>query len=65
LVKTARKEGIQVKQSFQRTGRRLALKQSRYTHARQMKGAKACGSKLKTNLGRGIREVDKQAPALT
>ena len=63
LVKTARKEGFKVKQSFQRTGRRLVMKQSRYAHARQMKRAKACGRKLKTNLGRVIREVEKQAPA--
>ena len=62
LVKTARKEGFKVKQSFQRTGRRLVMKQSRYAHARQMKRAQACQRKLKTNLGRIIREVERQSP---
>jgi len=62
LVKIARKEGLKIKQSYTRVGKRLVMKQSRYAHARQMKRAQACQRKLKTNLGRVIREVQKQSP---
>ena len=50
LVKVARKEGLKIKQSYTRVGKRLVMKQSRYAHARQMKRAQACQRKLKTNL---------------
>lgn len=56
LVKAARKFGIQIKQSYERVGPRLLLQQSRYAHARQMKRARACTRKLRTHLGRVIRE---------
>jgi len=62
LVKTARKEGLKIKRSYVRVGRHLVMKQSRYAHARQMKRARVCQRKLKTQLGRVIREVEKQAP---
>jgi IS5 family transposase len=62
LVKVALKEGLKIKQSYTRVGKRLVMKQSRYAHARQMKRAQACQRKLKTNLGRVIREVQKQSP---
>ena len=62
LVKAARKEGLKIKRSYVRVGRRLVMKQSRYAHARQMNRARAMQRKLKTNLGRVIREVEKQTP---
>jgi IS5 family transposase len=62
LVKAARKEGLQIKQSYSRVGRRLVMKQSRYAHARQMKRARAVQRRLKTNLGRVIREIERQTP---
>ena len=62
LVKTARKEGLQIKQSDSRVGKRLVMKQSRYAHARQMKRARAVQRRLKTNLGRVIREIQRQNP---
>jgi len=67
LVAQARKAGLGIKQSYQRVGRHLVMKASRYAHARQMKRAKACTRKLRTNLGRVIREVERQGavPALT
>src|ERR1017187_10280899 len=37
------------------------MQSSRYAHARQMKRARACTRKLKTQLGRVIREVERQA----
>lgn len=63
LVVHARKEGLKVKQSYERVGKLLVMKSSRYAHARQMRRAKACTRKLKTNLGRVIREVERQGAA--
>jgi len=60
LVAQARKAGVSVKQSYERVGKHLVMKASRYAHARQMKRAKACTRKLRTNLGRVIREVERQ-----
>jgi IS5 family transposase len=37
LVKTARKQGLSIKQSYELVRRRLLMAQSRYAHARQMK----------------------------
>jgi IS5 family transposase len=62
VLKAARKEGLQIKQSYSRVGRRLVMKQSRYAHARQMKRARAVQRRLKTNLGRVIREIERQTP---
>jgi IS5 family transposase len=60
LVKAARVEGLTIKQSYRHVGRRLLMQSSRYAHARQMKRARACTRKLKTQLGRVIREVERQ-----
>ena len=61
LVKAARVEGFIIKQSYEHVGRRLLMQSSRYAHARQMKRARACTRKLKTQLGRVIREIERQA----
>jgi len=60
LVKTARAEGLSIKQSYEHVGRRLLMQSSRYAHARQMKRARACTRKLKTQLGRIVREIERQ-----
>ena len=36
------------------------MQSSRYAHARQMKRARACTRKLKTQLGRVVREIERQ-----
>ncbi len=61
LVKAARAEGLTIKQSYEHVGRRLLMQSSRYAHARQMKRARACTRKLKTQLGRVMREIERQA----
>src|ERR1017187_4837517 len=61
LVKAARAEGLTIKQSYEHVGRRLLMQSSRYAHARQMKRARACTRKLKTQLGRIMREIERQA----
>ena len=60
LVKTARQQGLKIKQSYQHTGKKLLLDVSRYAHARQMKRACAATRKLRTNLGRVMREIERQ-----
>ena len=59
LVKVARQRGIPIKQSYERVGPRLVMQQSRYVHARQMNRARACTRKLRTQLGRVIRQVER------
>lgn len=61
LVKAARAEGLTIKQSYEHVGRRLLMQSSRYAHARQMKRARASTRKLKTQLGRIVREIERQA----
>lgn len=60
LVKEARKSGLCVRQSYERVGRRLVMMAGRYAHARQMKRSRRCVRKLRTNLGRVIREIERQ-----
>ena len=62
LVKSARKEGLSIKQTYSRVGKRLLMMHSRYSHARQMKRARGCQRSLRTALGRVIREVERQKP---
>jgi IS5 family transposase len=60
LVKSARSAGLKIKQSYEHVGRRLLMQSSRYAHARQMKRAKACTRTLRTQLGRVLREIERQ-----
>jgi transposase, IS5 family len=60
LVKAARAQGLTIKQSYRHVGRRLLMQSSCYAHARQMKRARACTRKLKTQLGRVTREIERQ-----
>jgi len=60
LVKAARDEGVTIKQSYQHVGKRLLMQSSRYAHARQMKRARACTRQLRTQLGRVVREIERQ-----
>ena len=60
LVKAARREGAVIKQSYRHVGKRLLLGSSRYAHARQMKRARACTRKLRTQLGRVVRQIERQ-----
>ncbi len=60
LVKEAKKRGIHLRQTYSRLSKQLVLKQSRYAHARQMKRAKSCTRKLRTYLGRVIRDIERK-----
>jgi IS5 family transposase len=61
LVKVARQKGIKIKQSYRHAGKKLLLDSSRYAHARQMKRARAATRKLRTQLGRVMREIERKA----
>lgn len=60
LVKVARREGLVIKQSYQHVAKRLLMQSSRYAHARQMQRARACTRKLRTQLGRVVRQIERQ-----
>lgn len=60
LNRLAGKLGVKPKQSYKFTGPKLALKYSRYAHAKQMKRAKKCRKSLKTCFGRLLRDLDRK-----
>jgi len=60
LVKAARRQGLVIKQSYRHVGKKLLLQSSRYAHARHMKRARACTRKLRTQLGRVTRAIERQ-----
>ena len=60
LVKAANKNGIELRQNYNRKSKQLLIQQSRYAHARQMKRAKKCTRTLKTYLGRVIRDIERK-----
>jgi IS5 family transposase len=62
LVKAAREEGVALRQSYARVGKRLLARQSRYAHAKQWRRARRCTSKLSTILGRVIRDIERKLP---
>lgn len=61
LVKAAQQEGIALRQSHVRVGKRLLTQQSRYAHAKQFKRARRCTRKLHTILGRVIRDIERKS----
>lgn len=60
LVNKAKAEGIKLRQNYNRVSRKLVCRQSRYAHARQMRRARSCTSKLRTILGRVIRDIERK-----
>lgn len=61
LVKAAAAEGIKLRQNYKRVGKYLLKEQSRYAHAKQMKRARRCQRKLRTILGRVIRDIERKS----
>jgi len=60
LVDASKSRGIALRQNYNRLSRNLVCQQSRYSHARQMKRARGCTRKLKTYLGRVIRDIERK-----
>jgi IS5 family transposase len=57
LVKLAKKLGVELRQSYTRVGKFALIQHQRYAHAKQFKRAKRSLRKLKTYLGRVIRDI--------
>ena len=62
LAQAARDNGIELRQSYIRIGKTTLIKVQCYCyrHAKQMKRAKKSMNKLRTYLGRLIRDVEKE-----
>ena len=60
LVKAAKDEGVDLRQSYVRVGKRLLTRQSRYASARQFRRARGCTTKLRTILGRVTRDIERK-----
>jgi len=60
LVKEARDNGVELRQSYKRLSPVALLKQSRYSHARQGKRAMKEVKKVKNYLGRVIRDIERK-----
>jgi transposase, IS5 family len=57
LVRLAKKHGLRLRQSYARVGKFALVKHQRYAHAKQFKRANRQLRKLKTQLGRVIRDI--------
>jgi len=60
LVVLARKTGLDLRQSYVRVGKLALIKHQRYAHAKQFKRAGKALRRLKTYLGRTIRDIGRQ-----
>src|SRR6266704_3602745 len=59
LVRLAKKLGVSLRQSYRRVGKLALIKHQRYAHAHQFKRANRSLRKLKTYLGRVIRDIER------
>jgi IS5 family transposase len=60
LVRLAKKVGFDLRQSYVRVGKRALIGHQRYAHAKQFKRAGKALRKLRTYLGRIIRDIRRQ-----
>jgi len=60
LVRLSKKHGVKLRQSYARVGKFALIQHQRYAHAKQFKRANRALKKLKTYLGRVIRDVDRK-----
>ncbi|MBE2887409.1 IS5 family transposase [Geobacter anodireducens] len=63
LVRLAKRGGIELRQSYERLGKRAFIMQGRYSHARQAKRAKREQKRLRLFLGRVIRDIERKCEA--
>src|SRR5271166_6041519 len=57
LVRLAKKTGVELRQSYERVGKRALMMQQRYAHAKQFKRANRALKTLRTYLGRVTRDI--------
>jgi transposase, IS5 family len=60
LVTLARQSGIVLRQAYTRVGKSALIQHQRYAHAKQFKRANKCLRKLRTFLGRTIRDIGRK-----
>jgi IS5 family transposase len=60
LTKLAKKEGLELRQSYKRVARLASIKAGRYIHAKQFRRARREIKFLRTRLGRVIRDIRRQ-----
>ncbi len=60
LVKLANKHGLKLRQGYPKVGKLALMRYQRYAHAKQWKRARRELRRLKTFLGRVIRDIDRQ-----
>src|SRR5207244_7487615 len=60
LVRLANRFGIKLRQSYARVGKLALIQHQRYAHAKQFKRANRALRKLRTYLGRVIRDITRQ-----
>ena len=60
LVRLAKAHGVPLRQSYVRLGPRLLFKNNRYGYARQTRRMRRTTAKLKTVLGRVVRDIERQ-----
>jgi IS5 family transposase len=65
LVRVARQVGLRLRQSYQRLSKKALWKQSRYAMAQQVKRARKETKKLRTYLGRVLRNIERFYGPLT
>jgi transposase, IS5 family len=61
LVRRATALGIALRQSYERVGKAAFVRSQRYAHARQINRAKAQNRKLRTYLGRVVRDIERKS----
>lgn len=62
LVKAARRIDLPLRQSYERVSKLALAKNGRYAHARQLTRAKREQRRLRTYLGRVIRDIERKLP---
>jgi IS5 family transposase len=60
LVRLAQRHGVKLRQSYARVGKFALIKHQRYAHAKQFKRANRALRKLRTYLGRVIRDIGRK-----
>ena len=60
LVRLCRKQGVPLRQSYARKGPEALLLANRYAHARQMRRMRRQVRKLRTYLGRVVRDIERK-----
>ena len=65
LVRLAKQQGLALRQSYARVGKFALIKHQRYAHAKQFKRANRALKKLRTYLGRVIRDIARKIEGRT